>query len=72
MPEPTPGALKPLGYSLLEAGLVSGARLLDALNEQRATGERLGAILVRHGHVTADQLAMFLTLQRNEGRSLVA
>ena len=66
------GAPKPLGYSLLEAGLVGGERLLAALDEQRQSGERLGAVIVRHGHLSADQLAMFLTLQRNEGHALVA
>jgi hypothetical protein len=67
-----PGAPKPLGYSLLEAGLVSGERLMNALDDQQRSGARLGAILVERGWISADQLAMFLMLQRSEGRALAA
>ncbi|MDB5097867.1 MAG: hypothetical protein JWM80_2288 [Cyanobacteria bacterium RYN_339] len=66
------GQPKPLGHTLLEAGLADGAQLVWALAEQRRTGERLGAIVVRRGWVTAIQLEMLLVLQRREGRSLVA
>ena len=68
----SPGTPKPLGYSLLEAGLVDGDRLTSALDEQQVTQARLGAILVRRGWLSADQLAMFLTLQRHEGQALAA
>lgn len=67
-----PGVPKPLGYSLFEAGLIGGVDLLEALLEQLRTGDRLGAILVRQGLIDADQLAMFLTWQRNAGLALAA
>ena len=38
-----------LGRVLVEAGAVGGAELDAALAEQRATGERLGAVLIRRG-----------------------
>jgi hypothetical protein len=66
------GQPKPLGHSLLEAGLVDGDQLIWALAEQRRTRERLGAIVVRQGWVTATQLEMLLMLQRREGRALAA
>ena len=66
------GQPKPLGHSLLESGLATGRQLMWALAEQRRTGERLGAIVVRRGWLSATQLEMMLVLQRSEGRALAA
>jgi hypothetical protein len=67
-----PGQPKPLGHTVYEAGLATGMQILAALDEQKVSHERLGAIMVRRGLLTATQLEMLLTLQRNERRSLVA
>lgn len=40
---------KPLGFYLLEAGLVNSDQLEIALNEQKTTATRLGEILSNHG-----------------------
>jgi type IV pilus assembly protein PilB len=55
----------PLGQMLLDAGAISQAELDAALAEQRRTGDRVGAILCRHGlddEVVARTLARQLRL----------
>jgi hypothetical protein len=43
--------VKPLGHYLLEAGLITHEKLSLALNEQRASGQRLGAVIAANGWV---------------------
>lgn len=54
---------KPLGVYLLESAAVKPSVLLAALDEQKRSGERVGRILVRGGHLTEDQLSGFLSRQ---------
>ena len=49
-----------LGERLLESGLVRERQLAEALHAQQTTGEQLGQILVRLGHVTEDDLIRLL------------
>jgi type IV pilus assembly protein PilB len=44
-----PGTPGPLGQVLLALGVIDDAELNAALDEQRRTGERIGAVLVRRG-----------------------
>jgi hypothetical protein len=53
----------PLGELLVERGLLSMDELDDALAEQVATGERLGAILVARKAVASPVLTMLLAEQ---------
>jgi type IV pilus assembly protein PilB len=55
--------LLPLGELLAATGLITRAQLAEALKVQRATKEKLGAILVRLKLVTEDQLIGFLSQQ---------
>ncbi|WP_019583799.1 GspE/PulE family protein [Thioalkalivibrio sp. ALE16] len=48
--------VRPIGELLIERQLLTSGALDAALHEQRLTGERLGAILVRNGFVTRKQL----------------
>lgn len=52
-----------LGELLVEEKLVSREQLKLALEEQRRSNERLGAILVRLGYIREDQLIGFLSKQ---------
>lgn len=58
-----PGERKPLGYYLLEAGLVSPTQLLKCLEEQKVRGGRIGEILIGHGWLAEGMLDMFLKMQ---------
>ena len=53
----------PLGALLTGRGLISEARLEEALAEGVATGDRLGEVLVRRGWVTEDDVAKLLAEQ---------
>jgi adsorption protein B len=46
----------PLGRTLVEAGMLDGQQLEQALAEQSSSGEYLGEILLRHGWIEPDQL----------------
>ena len=69
---------KPLGELLVERGLLTTEELDDALEEQQATGERLGAILVARKAVPsvvlttllAEQAGVELETQRGFGSGL--
>ena len=54
---------KPLGELLVERGLLTTEELDDALREQEATGERLGAILVARKAVPSVVLTTLLAEQ---------
>ncbi|HEV3473310.1 MAG TPA: DUF4388 domain-containing protein [Actinomycetota bacterium] len=47
---------EPLGQKLVRSRALSEGQLMKALDEHKASGERLGAVLVRLGAVTAEQL----------------
>jgi type IV pilus assembly protein PilB len=51
---------KKLGERLLEAGLVDDRQLAEALQAQQSTGEQLGRLLVRLGHLQEDDLLRLL------------
>ena len=51
---------KRLGEQLIEAGLLDAPALESALATQRATGERLGEVLVRQGQVSGVDLLRVL------------
>lgn len=51
-----------LGALLLDAGSISPEQLAHALDEQKQTGERIGEVLRRLGHI--DEIAMALALER--------
>jgi uncharacterized coiled-coil protein SlyX len=53
----------PLGQLLVDAGLLSQTQLDDALFEGSRTGERVGEVVVRRGHVTEDDVARLLAEQ---------
>jgi hypothetical protein len=58
------GGWRPLGKVLLDGGLVTDDQLDEALAEKRAHQDRrLGAILVRRGHITGVTLALALAEQ---------
>lgn len=61
-PEPGRGSYLPLGELLLQAGLITGDQLQQALDEQARSGERIGHILVGHGGI--NRLALGQTLAR--------
>ena len=52
-----------LGKLLIEQGLISQDQLADALMAQSETGEKLGAILLRLGHVQEESIAGTLSRQ---------
>lgn len=56
---------KPIGEILKEKGIISEEYIRFALLEQRATGERLGEVLVRIGIVTDLEIAKALSEQAN-------
>jgi hypothetical protein len=53
-----------LGALLVEAGLVSEHDLVEALTEQKRSGQRLGEVLVARGFVSAAAVANALAEQR--------
>jgi hypothetical protein len=58
-----------LGLLLCKGGYLSEETLDDLLALQRATGEKIGEILVRVGIITTDQLAALLSFQQNQENS---
>jgi len=54
---------KRLGDLLTEEGLVTEEQLRSAITEQQKSGEPLGRILVRMGHITEEALYYFLAIQ---------
>ena len=57
------GRLGRLGDLLVAAGHITRAQLDQALESQRGTGEKIGAVLTRLGFLTEDQLTEFLSKQ---------
>jgi type IV pilus assembly protein PilB len=55
--------MKKLGESLIQAGLITQEDLQTALTEQRRTGERIGAVLVRLNLATEKQVTKALAHQ---------
>jgi general secretion pathway protein E/type IV pilus assembly protein PilB len=45
-----------IGMTLVDRGLISAEQLEEALNEQRASGERLDRVLVRKGYASREQV----------------
>ncbi len=54
---------KKLGECLVQAGVITNDDLRRALGEHKGTGERLGAVLVRLGLATEEQVARAVALQ---------
>lgn len=54
---------KKIGECLIQAGLITAQDLQTALAEQRRSGERLGAILVRLNYATEKQITKALACQ---------
>ncbi len=52
-----------LGDLLVEGNVITEEQLLDALKQQKSTGQRLGAMLVSLGYVGEEQLLKFLAQQ---------
>ena len=45
-----------LGDKLMSAGVITQAQLDEALGDQKASGKRLGDVLVDKGYATQDQI----------------
>lgn len=58
------GQRRPLGYYLLEQGVLLPSQLLEGLEEQAFYGSRLGEILVRNAWVTEAHIEQCLALQK--------
>ncbi|HQN19224.1 MAG TPA: ATPase, T2SS/T4P/T4SS family, partial [Syntrophobacteraceae bacterium] len=58
-------AVKKIGELLLQEGLITTEQLNRALDDQRQSGERLGAVLIRLGYISDDVLIEFLSRQFN-------
>ena len=56
-----------LGELLLAAKRITPEQLDSALEEQKRTGEKLGAVLVRRNHITENELQAALAFQENQG-----
>jgi hypothetical protein len=56
---------RPLGTLLVEEGLMSAAKVEQALGEQRRTGRLLGQIVVQRGYVSGATLARALARQHS-------
>lgn len=56
---------KRIGDLLIEAGVLTQEKLEAALTEGRATGDPLGVVLIRQGHITEKQLGQMLAVQHN-------
>lgn len=61
------GVRQLLGNLLIQARRITHEQLDCALREQRRTGEKLGAVLVRLGMLTAGELDAVLSFQQNQG-----
>lgn len=59
--------MRRIGELLLEEGLITPEQLRRALDEQRGSTEKLGAILVRLGHLSEEQLVSVLSRQYGIG-----
>src|SRR5262245_540562 len=60
---PVTGRMGRLGDLLLAGGHISRAQLDQALESQRGTSEKIGAVLTRLGFLTEEQLTEFLSKQ---------
>ncbi|HEU5192199.1 MAG TPA: ATPase, T2SS/T4P/T4SS family, partial [Methylomirabilota bacterium] len=60
---PVTGRMGRLGDLLLAGGHISRAQLDQALESQRGSGEKIGAVLTRLGFLTEEQLTEFLSKQ---------
>src|SRR5215469_1086597 len=60
------GRRPPLGRILVERGVLTEAQLNAALDEQRRTGERLGAVLLRRGYTSGPTIGLGLATQQGE------
>lgn len=58
-----PGQRRPLGYYLLEMGVLKPSQVLEALEEQAFFGSRLGEILIKNAWATDDDITRALALQ---------
>jgi len=58
-------AKKGLGDILIEENLITQAQLDDALETQRQQGGKLGDILLKHGAISTEQMAIVLSIQLN-------
>ncbi len=56
---------KKIGELLIESGLINREQLEGALEEQKVTGDFLGAILIRRGDITEDGFISALSDQYN-------
>lgn len=52
-----------IGQILVELGYLTQEQLVQAVMEQKHTGERIGSILVRRGYITPEHLAEALAIQ---------
>ena len=52
-----------LGELLVETGLLTRAKLEEALNSQKGTGRRLGQVLVELEFISEDEMAFALAMQ---------
>jgi glycosyltransferase involved in cell wall biosynthesis len=52
--------VKPIGSYLVEAGLLSQSQIDVALGEQKATGNRLGEVLVKRGWIKEETIEYFM------------
>ncbi|MFP5504247.1 MAG: hypothetical protein ACLGIN_17315, partial [Candidatus Sericytochromatia bacterium] len=66
------GGGKPLGVYLLESAALLPSQLLEALEEQERTGQKLGEILVARELITASTLELFLSRQQSAQAPLPA
>ncbi|MGE5551673.1 MAG: GspE/PulE family protein [Bacteroidota bacterium] len=57
------GVKRRLGELLIEAGYINTSQLDEALEQQKATGERIGATLVKLGYLDAQSLIEVLEFQ---------
>jgi hypothetical protein len=60
----TAGKPKPLGFFLLENGVVKPSQLHVALEEAAKTGKRVGEVLVEQGVISENMVTVFLSMQK--------
>lgn len=63
------GERQQLGDLLKTAQLLTHAKLVTILNEQRKTGQKMGEILVSLGHLSVAETEVVLAFQENQCRS---
>jgi hypothetical protein len=61
------GPRQPIGELLVAVRRISTRQLDEALLEQRTCGEKLGAVLIRKGWITASEIETLLKLQQRLG-----